>query len=434
MIPALMIVAFAGAVVLPWLWWNARERKRAVRGHELQADLQPIAEEVAPASLHPEITKMCIGSGACVNACPEKEVIALVHGQMQLVNPLSCVGHGECMRACPVGALTLVFGTATRGVELPLLSTTFETSQPGIYVVGELGGMGLIRNAVAQGRQVAAAIAASRPRNPAGPDVIVVGSGPAGIATALGLKAHGRSVEVVEQGAYGGAIHHYPRAKVVMTGSLDLPGYGSVRRSTMTKEQLAALWDDVRARAGLVVRENTRVDRVLAQGGQWLLAADAWQGLAPTVVLALGRRGAPRQLGVPGEELDKVMYRLLEPEPFAGQHVLIVGGGNSAADCAVALAEFGKCASVTLSYRRRELLRMRSSVRARLQAAMASGTVTGHLATEVVRITANEVWLRGAHGEYAVPNDAVIVQIGGTSPDAMLQSAGIAVVTKYAEA
>lgn len=434
MIPALMIVAFAGAVVLPWLWWNARERKRAVRGHELQADLQAIAEEVAPASLHPEITKMCIGSGACVNACPEKEVIALVHGQMQLVNPLSCVGHGECMRACPVGALTLVFGTATRGVELPLLSTTFETSQPGIYVVGELGGMGLIRNAVAQGRQVAAAIAASRPRNPAGPDVIVVGSGPAGIATALGLKAHGRSVEVVEQGVYGGAIHHYPRAKVVMTGSLDLPGYGSVRRSTMTKEQLAALWDDVRARAGLVVRENTRVDRVLAQGGQWLLAADAWQGLAPTVVLALGRRGAPRQLGVPGEELDKVMYRLLEPEPFAGQHVLIVGGGNSAADCAVALAAFGKCASVTLSYRRRELLRMRSSVRARLQAAMASGTVTGHLATEVVRITANEVWLRGAHGEYAVPNDAVIVQIGGTSPDAMLQSAGIAVVTKYAEA
>ena len=233
--------------------------------------------------------------------------------------------------------------------------------------------MGLIRNAVEQGRQAAEAIAKSGRRGgPGDLDVIVVGAGPAGISCALAAASRtGCRVPIVEQERYGGTIAHYPRAKVVMTGSFELPGYGTVRRKTMSKEQLLALWTDIRERTQLPVQEGVRVESIRAEGSAWRVIADTWQDRAAAVVLALGRRGAPRQLGVPGEELPKVAYRLLEPEPFAGKHVLVVGGGNAAADCAIALADAGVCASVALSYRRAELARLRSSVRAAIERAFA---------------------------------------------------------------
>jgi thioredoxin reductase len=156
---------------------------------------------------------------------------------------------------------------------------------------------------------------------------------------------------------------------------------------------------------------------------------------AASVVLALGRRGAPRKLGVPGEELDKVAYRVLEPSVFEGRHVLVVGGGNAAAESAIALADEGRCASVALSYRRAELIRLRQSVRDRVTDLMSTGQIRRLLPSEVVGITPATVTVRDPSGTTEeLANDAVIVQIGGTSPRDLLASFGITMVEKRGEA
>lgn len=432
----LVLLGLIGAAGIPYIVWtrvDARKHKRAAAIHD---DVLSLGDEAVPASIHPEIDLAeCIGSGACVRACPEHDVLAITDGRARLINPLSCIGHGACMAACPVGAIKLVFGTATRGIELPKLTPTFETSQAGIYIAGELGGMGLIRNAVEQGRQTAEAIAKSGRRGSAGElDAIVVGAGPAGIACALALTALGRSVLVVDQERYGGTIAHYPRAKIVMTGSFELAGYGRIRRKTMSKEELMKLWIDVRERTQLTVQEGVRVESIQRDGNAWRVMAEGWTDRAASVVLALGRRGAPRQLGVPGEELSKVAYRLLEPEPFAGKHVLVVGGGNAAADCAIALAESRACASVALSYRKTELARLRSSVRTTIDRAFRDQTIKPLLGTEVVSIAEDHVMMKTRGGLEQVRNDSVIVQIGGQPPSALLKTIGIELVEKRGEA
>ncbi len=428
------LIAAAGVPYIVWTRLDARKHERAATVHR---DVIELGDDVVPPSLHPKIDlDACIGSGACVRACPEKEILGITDGRARLINPLSCVGHSACMQACPVEAISLVFGTAARGVELPRLTPEFETSCPGIYIIGELTGMGLIRNATIQGREVGEYIAKSGKRGGAGdPDVLVVGAGPAGIAAALGCMAHGLGVQILEQSVYGGTIAHYPRAKVVMTGSLELPGYGTVRKKTMQKEELLELWRDIRARAQLDVREGVRVESIRRDGNRWIVAAaDGSVSRAPNVVLALGRRGAPRMLGVPGEGLEKVCYQLLEPEPFTSQHVMIVGGGNAAADCAIALAEFGACSSVSISYRKTQLARLRNSVRERLEQLIAAGKVTPYLGTEVREITPEHIALAEGGATRKVANDAVIVQIGGTSPSELLRSIGIELVEKRGEA
>jgi len=427
------LVAIVGLPYIAWTRIEASKHKRAAKTH---AEVVALGDELVPVSIHPEIDlDACIGSGACVRACPEDEVLAITDGRARLINPMTCIGHSACLAACPVGAIKLVFGSATRGIELPKLSKSFETTQAGIYVVGELGGMGLIRNAVEQGRQAATAIADSKRRGTAGDlDAIVVGAGPSGIACALALIARGLRILVVDQEKFGGTIAHYPRAKVVMTGSFELPGYGTVRAKTMSKEQLLELWSDIRERTQLPLKEGVRVESIRAEGGMWRVVGSAWQDRAANVVLALGRRGAPKELGVPGEELAKVVYRVIEPEVFAGKRMLVVGGGNAAADCAIALALAGGCSSVALSYRRHELARLRTSVRKELDDLMASGRVKAMLGTEVVSIAQGHVMLRGAGGLQQVENDHVVVQIGGTAPSQLLKSVGIELVEKRGEA
>ncbi len=432
----IVLLALVVAAGVPYILWTRIEARKHRRAAEIHEDVIALGDEVVPASIHPTIDlEACIGSGACVRACPEQDILGITDGRARLINPLSCIGHSACMQACPVEAIKLVFGTATRGVELPRLTPDFETNQPGIYIVGERGGMGLIRNAVEQGRQEAEAIARSRRRGgPGDLDVIVVGAGPAGISCALTAIAHGLRVQIVEQDRFGGTIAHYPRAKVVMTGSFALAGFGTVRRRTMSKEQLLELWSDIRGRTQLPVTEGVRVDSIQGDGGAWRVCAGEWNDRAANVVLALGRRGAPRQLGVPGEDLPKVSYRLLEPEPFTGKHVMVVGGGNAAADCAIALAQAKLCASVALSYRRAELARLRGSVRAELERHIAAGAVTAMLPSEVIEIDDAHVVLKTSGGSQRVRNDHVIVQIGGQPPSALLRTIGIELVEKRGEA
>jgi thioredoxin reductase/NAD-dependent dihydropyrimidine dehydrogenase PreA subunit len=419
------------------LFWRKREQERTETGRQELESLRAMGD-IVPASIYPSIDPIrCIGSGACVYACPEKSVLTVVNGRGVLTNPLGCIGHGACSAACPVQAITLVFGTAKRGLELPQVDPDFQTNQPGVYIVGELGGMGLIRNAVSQGRQAADHIVAGS-RRAAGEslDALVVGAGPAGTSATLRLMEAGLRVLLLEREAFGGTITHYPRAKVVMTGALDFPVYGRVSKRKMSKEQLVELWEDIREKTGLRVAVGELVEKIeRGEDGSWLVSATGGVFKTANVLLALGRRGSPRKLDVPGEEQFKVVYRVIEPEVFQDQHVLVVGGGNAAVESAFALIDGGKCASVTISYRKNNFARCRQPNRKRIDAEIEAGRLTALMGSQVEEIFEDRVTLRDASGEQlSIQNDAVVIQVGGTAPTALLEDVGIEIVTKYGEA
>lgn len=427
------------ALFLYWLWERAdRQKERIAR--RIAEDVQAMGDVVA-ASLAPRINPdICIGSGACVSACPESQVIALVRGRAELVNPLGCIGHGACAKACPVEAIKLVYGTSTQGLELPVVDENFQTNQPGVYIAGELGGMGLIKNAIAQGRQAAEHIihggGAPRRGHGAALDALVVGAGPAGISATLALMAAGLRVLLVDREGFGGTILHYPRAKVVMTGALDLPAYGQVRGRQLSKEQLMSLWQDIQTKMRPPVVTGHLVTGLSATAdGMIEVQAEHAVWHAANVVLALGGRGSPRKLDVPGEESAKVVYRLLEPSEFRGKHVMVVGGGNSAVETALSLADFRGCKSVSLSYRRKEFARCRAENKRRIGEHIQAGAVQAFLSTQLVGIQERAVTLSDEQKRLIeVPNDAVIVQAGGTPPAQLLTSFGIEMVTKFGEA
>jgi thioredoxin reductase/ferredoxin len=413
------------------------ETERDQVGRAQLADLESLGETV-PATLHPQIdASRCIGSGACVRACPEHDVLQIVGGVARLVNPLGCVGHGACAAACGVDAIRLVFGTATRGVELPRIDENFQTTSEGVFVVGELSGMGLIRNAVRQGGQ-AGTFVAKNPRAALNGalDAVIVGAGPAGISAGLSLLQAGKRFVLLDREVFGGTILHYPRGKVVMAGDLELPGYGRVKKGRMSKEELVALWKDIRDKTGLPVKTGALVSGLAREAdGMWSVKSSLGEFRAAHVILALGRRGSPRKLEVEGEEREKVSYRVIEPEEHKGRHVLVVGGGNSAVETAVILADYGGCASVSISYRRERFARARAENLQRIEAAIAKGSVRGYLNTEVRSIGERSVKLTHRDGrEEDVENDAVVVQAGGTDPGELLASLGIALTTKYGDA
>lgn len=437
MITWIAIACLVAVAIVLNIAFRKSEQLRTDAGRQDLLELEAMGD-IVPASIHPKIDPIrCIGSGACVHACPEKSVLSVVNGRGVLTNPLGCIGHGACAAACPVQAITLVFGTDTRGLELPQIDPDFQTNQPGVYIVGELGGMGLIRNAVSQGRQAADHIISEERRGGDGAlDAIVVGAGPAGISAALRLMEAGLSVNVLEREAFGGTITHYPRGKVVMTGPLDFAMYGRVSKRKMSKEQLVELWNDIEEKTQIPVTTGALVERIeQGPGGDWIAQSGVGAVRAANVLLALGRRGSPRKLGVPGEESPKVSYRVIEPEVFRGQDVMVVGGGNAAVESVFALLDQGDCASVSISYRKSAFARCRKANRQRIEAEIHAGRVRSYLPTEVDEVHESKLVLRDDSGQkLTVPNDSIVVQVGGTAPNELLRDIGIELVTKYGEA
>ncbi len=391
-----------------------------------------------PPALHPVIDpNRCIGCKACINACPEMPghpVLGMIRGKAELVSPSNCIGHGACRTACPVGAITLVFGTERRGMDIPDVGPDFQTNVPGIFIAGELGGMGLIRNAIEQGRQALGHIARNRaPRAGAVIDVVIVGAGPAGFSASLAAMEHKLRFVTVEQDSFGGMVAHYPRGKLVMAGSAHLPLVGKVNFGNTTKEQLLACWQKVQRDTGLPISFRERVVAVAAGEGCFRVQTSAREILARHVLLAIGRRGTPRQLGVPGEDLTKVTYKLIEPEQYSNRQVLVVGGGDSALEAATTISEVPG-SRVALSYRSEAFNRVKPANRERLRAAAEAGRVKVLLRSEVVGIERDRVLLRMAEDEVALDNDAVIISAGGILPTAFLNSIGVTVETKYGTA
>lgn len=410
--------------------------------HALRRDRRNVAALVAatsaglaePASLHPVIDAgKCGGCGACVSACPEGDVLGIISGRAHLIAPTKCIGHGACRTACPYDAITLVFGTEKRGVDIPLLSPDFQTNVAGVYIAGELGGMGLIRNAVTQGVQAMQAIAKSLAAHANPLDVLIVGAGPAGLAAAMVAKTQGLRFRIVEQDTVGGTIAHFPRGKVVMTAPVQLPIVGRVNFRETTKEHLVRFWHDACAKAGLTVSERERVEDIRREGDGFAIRTTRGEHRAARVLLAIGRRGTPRKLDVPGEELDKVVYRLIDPAQYAGRHVLVVGGGDAAIEAATSIA--GQPGStVTLSYRGDAFGRAKEKNRRYLAELQQAGRVDVRLGSQVHAIHPQTVELLDAGGPCQLRNDAVIVCAGGVLPTPFLKQVGIEIETKHGTA
>jgi thioredoxin reductase/NAD-dependent dihydropyrimidine dehydrogenase PreA subunit len=391
-----------------------------------------------PASLHPLVNESaCIGCAACVAACPEMpdhKVLGMIRGKAALIGPTDCIGHGACHAACPVGAITLVLGTERRGIDIPQVGPDFQTNVPGIFVAGELGGMGLIRNAITQGSQAIDSIR-KLPGIGRGKDldVLIVGAGPAGFAASLAAMEHGLRYVTVEQDTLGGSVAHYPRGKIVMTAPAKLPMVGKVRLKDTSKESLLEFWRQVEAATGVRIRYGERLLSV-SRGKDGFTAVTS-KGSYPvrTILLAIGRRGTPQTLGVPGEDLPKTTYRLIEPEQYRDRRVLVVGGGDSAIEAACSLAE-ASAADVTIAYRSKAFTRAKQRNRERVQSAAAEGRVRVLFESTVTAIEPDQVRLKHSGRPVVLPNDTVIVNAGGVLPTPFLNSMGVAVEQRFGAA
>jgi thioredoxin reductase/NAD-dependent dihydropyrimidine dehydrogenase PreA subunit len=425
---ALYILPLAAIVLL----YMVRRRRAESRYRQALAEAVD-AGLTEPVSLHPVVDPArCVGSAGCADACPE-QALGIIGGKAQLINPAVCIGHGACAATCPVSAIVLVFGTERRGVDIPLVKPNFETNVPGIFIAGELGGMGLIRKAAEQGRQAIQSIA-KRPKSNAPLDVVIVGAGPAGLAAALGATEHKLRYRVIEQEPdLGGAIFHFPRNKIAMTSPVELPIIGRVEFNEVSKETLLAFWQDIVARESLLISFGTRMERISKTGEGYRVETTGETLHTGAVLLAIGRRGTPRKLDVPGEELPKVVYRLIEAEQYGGQRVLVVGGGDSAIEAALACAaEPGT--KVTLAYRGDAFSRVKTKNRERLETAGAERRVDVRLKTEVHCILPDCVELTMDGAPVTIGNDAVIVQAGGVLPTGLLRELGVTVETMYGSA
>jgi thioredoxin reductase/NAD-dependent dihydropyrimidine dehydrogenase PreA subunit len=376
----------------------------------------------------------CIATGACISACPEKDILGILNGKATPINASQCIGHGACFHACPTRAISLCIGTEKRGVELPHVSEHFETNVPGIFIAGELGGMGLIRNAVEQGRQAVDRIAAVLDRtHKAEYDLLIVGAGPAGIAGSLSAKKHGLKSITLEQDSLGGTVFTFPRTKVVMTSPMELPLYGRVRMLETSKTELLDLWTSVLTKHDIHVKEQTKAERIYPESNFFRIAASTGeQYTAKHVLLTIGRRGTPRKLNIPGEESQKVAYRMLEPEMIKGEHIMVVGGGDSAVEAALQLCDRN---TVTLSYRKETFSRIKPGNSEKIRAAMEKGCVDVRFNTNLRKIEQEEVILaNGGTGEQYIRNDRVYIFAGGELPTQFLNKIGIQITTKFGEA
>lgn len=424
---------FAFLCLITVIIYISRHRRRDRKNREIISNTVK-SGLTEPASLHPVIDpSKCLGAGSCVVACPEGDILGMVRRKAALINPTRCIGHGACRTSCPHGAITLVFGTEKRGVDIPHIKPDFETNVPGLFIAGELGGMGLIRNAVEQGRQAMETIIKRKDKK-ADYDVVIIGIGPAGFSASL--LAHDRKLRYItleQEDSLGGTVFHFPRGKIVMTQPVKLPMVGKVRFRETTKEKLLAFWEEVKRKTGVKINFGERMETIKPNGKGFTVKTANNSYNTRNVLLTIGRRGTPRKLGVPGEEMSKVVYRLIDAEQYRNQHVLVVGGGDAALEAAMSIVK-EPGTTVTLSYRSGAFSRAKEKNRNKVEAMCRDGRLNVMMSSNVQQIHEDKVVIEQDGKNKILPNNAIIVCAGGILPTPFLKEIGIEVDTKFGTA
>lgn len=427
LITYLIAFLFCGIILYIYL------RKLKKTSKEVEAKVEKAKEEglFEPVSLYPKIDlNTCIKSGACVTACPEEDILGIMNGRATLINASQCIGHGACFHACPVEAISLVIGTEKRGVDLPHIDQDFQTNVPGIYIAGELGGMGLIKNSVEQGQNAVENIIRSGIRkDPSSYDLVIVGAGPAGIAASLMAKKHNLNFLTLEQDSLGGTVYTFPRSKIVMTSPMNLPLYGKVQLYNTSKSELLGLWNKVLSDNNVTIRENTKVDEISYVNDLFRIKTNLNEEFrTKKILLAIGRRGSPRKLNISGEDTEKVAYRLLEPENIHDKKIIVVGGGDSAVEAALALAPQNK---VILSYRNEAFNRIKPQNREKLADAEQKGILRIKYKSNLLAVEKEYVSMTMENEQVNVKNDLVYIFAGGELPTDFLQKAGVRITKRF---
>jgi thioredoxin reductase (NADPH) len=423
--------SIAVAIILFFLITHLRRLKRRDAEAVVAAEKGKIISH-GPQSQHPKIDgNLCIGCASCTLVCPEGDVLAMFGGKAVIINGYKCIGHSLCMEACPVGAITMVMADPSVNGDTPILTPKHETTVKNMFIVGELGGLALIKNAINQGRDcidhIATRLAASgiSRNNTDVHDVVIVGAGPAGVSASLRAIEKNLKYITVDEGEIGGTVAKYPRQKLVMTSPVEFPMYGKFKKWELSKEELLKFWDQVLRRADFKFSKGEKVSDIQkAEDDTFVVHTSKSQYRTRHVVLALGKGGSPRKLGVKGEGLPKVMYRLIEADHYINKKILVIGGGDSAVEAAMGLAaQVGN--TVTLSYRQANFSRLKDRNVKRLEESVRKGKLKVIFNSNPVEFTAESAILEVSGATQRLANDFVWIFAGGDPPTAFLKKIGV---------
>jgi len=426
----LITFAIAAAICLVFLLSYMKKLKAQEKQAHEAAKKGAIYSQ-GPQSQHPHIdANACIGCATCTGVCPEGDVLAMLGGKAVIVNGYKCIGHSLCAEACPVGAITMVMASPGMSADLPVLSPQCEANVPNLFIAGELGGLALIKNAINQGRDcvdtIAGRISTMRASSAPGVlDLLIVGAGPAGISASLRAIEKKLTYVTIEQDEIGGTVAKYPRQKLVMTSPVEFPLHGKFKKLELSKEELIAFWKSVLGRVDFKVHTGEKIEDIRkGEDDVFTVVSNKETYQARAIILCIGKSGNPRKLGVKGEELPKVMYRLIETDHFINKQILIVGGGDSAVEAAMGLANQNGN-KVTLSYRREAFARIKERNAGRIQEYMRSGKVTVLFNSMPTEFRSDSAVLEINGQSHVIPNDFVWIFAGGEPPRAFLEKIGV---------